>query len=45
MAYVKAGMLDGVAIFGGKPVAEIFTRSRVPWLQAIDGAHQKEEMA
>lgn len=37
-------MLDRAAADGVKPVAEIFTRSRLPWLQAIEGAHQKEEM-
>lgn len=44
MTYVKGGMLDGVAAAGVKPMAEIFTRSRLPWLHAIEGAHQKEEM-
>lgn len=44
MTYVKGGMLDGAAAEGAKPVAEIFTKSRLPWLQAIEGAHQKEVM-
>lgn len=30
MTYVKAGMLDGATADGVKPVAEIFTRSRLP---------------
>lgn len=44
MTYVKGGMLDGVAADGAKPLAEIFTRSRLSWLHAVDGAHQKNEM-
>lgn len=42
--YVKGGVLDGAAADGLKPVADIFTRSRLPWVKAIEGANQQTEM-
>lgn len=42
MMAIKAGCIDGVdAAKEFVPTVEIFTRSRVPWVPAIEGARQE----
>ena len=42
---MKAGTLDDVnALANVKPVAELYTESRVDWIPAIEGAAQKIAM-
>jgi hypothetical protein len=43
MMIIKAGCIDGVEDPAKTfvPTVEIFTRSRVPWLPAVDGAKQE----
>lgn len=40
---VKPGTIDDIDAAGAlKPGAEIFTKDRVKWVKATDGAEQKE---
>ncbi|KAH7006898.1 Mss4-like protein [Ilyonectria destructans] len=42
LVYLKAGTLDDVASVNARPpVAEIFTRGRIEWVQPLSGAVQK----
>ena len=42
---IKAGGLDGgMASLGGKIGVELYTKDRVSYLQAVDGAKQEKTM-
>jgi hypothetical protein len=35
---------DASALSGLKPAIELFAPTRIPWVQAVDGAQQKDAM-